>query len=397
MIQTLFPSQKNFINNCHNVVSFLTISSVTCLYFLDQIDTCHYALLSYLSIDLLFVEPKYVLHHALCLLSLSCDYSFNFSKTESIAIIKPFIKTEVSSILLIFKDIYEKNAPESIKKNYVANAFYQLNDLLFVAAFVKIRIWDLLFNAMLNPEIHQIITMRADGSILKNVQFYIGFCGFYTLNLYWLVIICKKMYKQLVIKTRFARVNTETIADQILPYTKFVALIPYAIMANAVWRLFYTERMNYVYYLSLLEYVVAIGFSSYIYHSKKRDNLTSALSNSLFFDALATHLRSLFALVAMGKGGGTTSAAIHAISFLGSCYDTDESNANLTAFTMLPALYDAANIIYLVDDRIIQMKIGITVTMLTIVYKVKPLYKLNQILEHLLEIIYMWILTYYLP
>lgn len=397
MIQSLFPTQKEFINNCQNVVSFLTMSSVTYLYFVNQIDTCYYIIFSYLSADLLFVEPKYMLHHVLCLLSLSCKYTFNFTPEESSVLVKPFMKTEISSIFLIFKDVYEKNAPESIKKNRVANALYQINDLIFVVAFVKIRIWDLFFDAMINRETHQIIIAQSNGSILKNANFYLGFCGMYIMNLYWFAIICKKMYKQIVIQTQLAWINTPAIADQILPWTKFAALIPYAIMANAVWRMFYTERMNYVYYLSLLEYVVAIGFSSYIYHSKKRDNLRSALSNSLFFDALATHLKSLFALVAIGKGGGTTSAAIHAISFLASCYDTDESNANLTAFTMGPALYDAVNIIYLVDDRINQMKIGIVVTALITIYKVKPVYELNQILEHLLEIIYMWILVCSLP
>ena len=373
------------------------MSSVTYLYFVNQIDTCYYIIFSYLSADLLFVEPKYMLHHVLCLLSLSSKYTFNFTPEESSVLVKPFMKTEISSIFLIFKDVYEKNAPESIKKNRVANALYQINDLIFVVAFVKTRIWDLFFDAMINRETHQIIITQSNGSILKNANFYLGFCGMYIMNLYWFAIICKKMYKQIVIQTQLAWINTAAIADQILPWTKFAALIPYAIMANAVWRMFYTERMNYVYYLSLLEYVVAIGFSSYIYHSKKRDNLRSALSNSLFFDAGATHLKSLFALVAMGKGGGATSAAIHAISFLASCYDTDESNANLTAFTMGPALYDAVNIIYLVDDRINQMKIGIVVVALITIYKVKPAYELNQILEHLLEIVYMWILVCSLP
>lgn len=397
MIQTLFPNQKEFINNCQNAVSFITLSSVTYLYFLDKIDTCYCIIFSYLSVDILFAEPELALHHALCLLTLSCKYSFNINEYESNIILKPFVKTEISTIFLIFKVVYEKNVPESIKKNYVANTLYQINDLIFVAVFVKTRIWDLLFDAMLNPEIHQNAISHLNGYILKNANFYLGFCGLYFMNLYWFAIICKKMYKQLVIKTRLAWINSEAIADQILPWTKFAALIPYTIMANAVLRLFYTERMNYVYYLSLLEYIVAIGFSSYIYHSKKRDNLRSALSNALFFDAGATHLKSLFALVAMGKDTGKTSAVIHAISFLGSCYDTNESNANLTAFTMVPALYDAVNIIYLVDDRVIKMKIGITVVALITIYKVKPAYELNQILEHLLEIVYMWILTYYLP
>jgi hypothetical protein len=397
MIQTLFPTQKEFINICQNAVSFLTLSSVTYLYFVNQIDTCYYILFSYLSVDLLFAEPVLALHHVLCLLTLSCKYSFNLNEYESNLTLKPFVKTEISTIFLIFKVVYEKNAPESIKKNRIVNVLYKINDFIFVAIFVKTRIWDLLFDAMLNPEIHQHAIAHTNGSILKKANFYVGFCGLYFMNLYWFAIICRNLYKQIVIKTQLAWINTAAIADRILPWTKFAAFIPYAIMANAVWRMFYTERMNYVYYLSLLEYVVAIGFSSYIYHSKKRDNLRSALSNSLFFDAGATHLKSLFALVAMGKGGGATSAAIHAISFLASCYDTDESNANLTAFTMGPALYDAVNIIYLVDDRINQMKIGIVVVALITIYKVKPAYELNQILEHLLEILYMWVLVCSLP
>lgn len=396
MIQTLFPTQKEFINKCQNAVSFLTVSSVTGLYFMDQINTCYYLLFSYLTIDLLFAEPELVLHHVLCLLPLTCKYSFNFTQVESNTIVKPFMKTEISTLFLIFKVVYEKNVPESIKKTRVANALYQINDLIFVAVFIKIRIWDLLFDAMLNPETHQKVIEKSDGSILKNANFYVGFCGLYFMNLYWFALICKKMYKQLIINSRFSWINTAAIADQILPWTKLAAFLPYIFITSAVWRMFYTESMKYVYYLSFLEGVVAIGFSSYIYHSKKRDNRT-ALSNALFFDAGATHVKSLFALVAIGKGTGTTSAVIHAMSFLASCYSNDESNANLTAFTMVPALYDAVNIIYLVDDRMIQMKIGIAVAALTIVYKVKPAYELNQIVEHLLEIVYMWVLVCSLP
>ncbi len=381
MIQSLLPNHKHFINNCQNAVSFATVSSMLALYFVNRIEPCYYILFSYLSVDILFAEFESTLHHTFSLLILSCKPTFNFSQAETNIITKPFVKTEISTVFLIFKVFYENNASESIKQNRIANTLYKINDLLFITTFAKTRMWDLLFDAMLNVEIHKNAINKSDGSILTNVQMYLGFCGLYVMNIYWFSLICKKIYKQLIIKTQMAWINTEAIVEQVLPWTMFAAFIP---NATIVWKMFHAVNITSIVVIG------ALGFSSYIYHSKKRDKNGNA-SIELFFDTGATHVKSLMALIAMGSNRGASSALIHTACFAGYL------NTRNPALNMAPALYDALCIICVVGDRIIQIKIGLTVAALITVHKTKPMYELNQILVHLLEIAYVWILANSLP
>lgn len=412
MIQTLFPAQKQFINKCQNLVSFTTLSSVLYFYFVDRIEPCHHILFSYLSVDLLFAEPELMIHHVMCLLTLSCKNAFNFTQEESNYIIKPFVKTEISTIFLIFKVFYENNASDRIKQNRIANTLYKINDLIFITTFIKTRVWDLLFDAMLNPEIHNKTIDKSDGSIITNAHLYVGFLGLYAINLYWFSIMCRKIYKDLVVKTRFAWIDTVAIAEQILPWTMFLCFVPYVPHL-----LLYNGNINILYDFAG---AIILSFASYNYHGKKRDIINSGnavliannvfvnglndadndASTEFFFNAGAIHLKSFLSLIAIGSDRGWSSFVLHFICFVGSHLyslshiridDTSIKQMNvLNLCTMAPSLYDLGYIIATVDDRVTQIQIGIIAAAIIIVVKIKPLYNMNDVVVHLLAILQTW-------
>jgi hypothetical protein len=336
------------------------------------------------------------------------------------------VKTEISTIFLIFKVVYENNASESIKQNRIANTLYKINDLIFITTFVKTRIWDLLFDAMLNPQIHQNAIEKSDGSILTNAHLYVGFFGLYALNLYWFSIICRKLYKDFVVKTQLAWINAEAIAERVLPWTMFLCNVPYVphilrsnaygnIHSNAYGNTYGNKNIMYDFAGALI-----LSFTSYIYHGIKRDILNSGntvliannvfvnglndadndASTEFFFNAGAIHLKSFLSFIAIGSDRGWSSFMLHFACFVGShLYSLSHIRIDNTSIkqmnmlnlcTMAPSMYDLFYIISAVDDRVMQTQIGFIAVAIIIVVKVKPLYNMNDIVVHLLTILHAW-------
>ena len=442
MIQSLFPSQKNLIDQWQNVAALGVVSYTVYLYFIDNITPCHGLLTTYFVLDFAFAKPEARIHHTLSLMVLSCSPYYGYNQDEANTVLRPFVKTEISTIFLIFKVVYEKNASDEIAQNPIAKTLHKINDLLFLATFVKTRLCDLLFDAMLNPEIHQNNEKYLQDSIIRNLHFYVGFFGLYALNLYWTSIIFRKLFKDYVVKPflfenplpseggvssaksdcatrileqrckqRFAWINTMANAERVLPWTLFLCFVP--LLRNI------HSNINTLYDFAG---ATVLAIASYIYHGRKRDILNSGksvlIANNIYVNGLkdadndvsteflfnvgAIHLKSFLSLIAIGSDRGWTSFMFHFACFLGSdIYSdqqtqityTDEPNRHmkiLFAFTMVPTMYDLVYIIAAVDDRVTQTQIFMTVLALAAIIKVKPLYNLNQILVHLLVVLHAW-------
>lgn len=363
MIQSLFPTQKHAINNLQNAISFIVYVAMTYYYFIDNFEPCHNILYAYLAFDIFLAQPDSVLHHICCFIMLSGKNTYNLTISEIYIQMKPLIKTEISSIFLVFKLVYENNLPDSIKSNRVVKVLYHINDLTFVATFAKTRIWDLLFDAVLNPEIHRRIATHAGDSILRNLHLYSGFYGLYILNLYWFAIICKKIYKTVSI-------NGASQIKHVLPWTPFFALVP-----------FFTISHMAIHSIKTLAYILSIiilSFASHIYYSAWREPTKE--DNKLVFLTCAIQAQSHLSLLAIGSGQGLSSAIIHV-------------GGGLYGSNAIPLLYDAVCVICAIDDQMIRTQIGMTAAALAIVVKVKPLYESNEILVHLLGIMYLWFLV----
>jgi len=361
MIQSLFPTQKTVINNLQNVMSFAIYVTMTYYYFTDNFENCHNILYAYLAFDIFLAQPDCVLHHICCFIMLSGKNTYNLTIEEIYIQMKPFIKTEISSIFLVFKLVYENNLPDSIKQNRIAKVLYHINDLTFVATFVKTRIWDLLFDAVLNPEIHRRIATHAGDSILCNFHLYSGFYGLYILNLYWFAIICKKIYKTVIIN---GGINDKPV-KRVLPWTPFLALVPFFYISHMA--------MHSVKTLAYIMSIIMLSFASNAYYRNKSDNAC------LTYITCAIQAQSHLSLLAIGSGQGLSSAIIHVVGCL---YGSN----------VVPLVYDTVCVICAIDDQVVRTQIGMTAAALAIVVKVKPLYESNEILVHLLGIMYLWFL-----
>lgn len=362
MIQSLFPTQRQAINNFQIFVSLIVCATMTYYYFIDNFENCHNILYAYLAFDIFFAQPDSILHHIFCFIMLSGKNTYNLTISEIYIQLKPLIKTEISSVFLVFKLFYENNSTDSIKKNRIANVLYHINDLIFVATFAKTRIWDLLMDAVLNPEIHRRIATHAGDSILYNLHLYSGFYGLYILNLYWFSLICKKMYKILIIN---GGINDKPV-KRVLPWTPFLALVPFFTISHMATH----SVKNLAYILS----IIMLSFASNAYYRNEFNNAC------LTYITCAIQAQSHLSLLAIGSGQGLSSAIIHV-------------GGGLYGSNAIPLVYDAICVICSIDDQVVRTQIGMTVVALAIVVKVKPLYELNEILVHLLGIMYLWFLV----
>jgi len=356
----------------------------------------------------MFSQTESTIHHILILLMLTCKQAYGYSDTDVNIIIKPFIKTEISTFFLTLKVLYEDNVNDALKKTRIATIASNVNDALFLITFIKTRMWDLLHDTILNHEMHQIIQPYLQDSIIRNAHFHTGFYGIYILNLYWFAKILKKVYKDVVIKTQHAWLNTPAIAEEVLPWTMFLSA-----NSHLSWDLVGT---------------IMLAIASYIYHGRKRDifrsgkdviivnnilvdgmnNAVNDVSTEFFFNVAAIHLKSFLSLVAIGSNRGSASAMIHILCFFASkmyttqqvqvvyyLNETQDSHAQtfinvMNACVIVPALYDLSHIIADTDDIVIKTQIGMTIIAIGVVLKIKPLYELNHIVVHALVIMQSW-------
>lgn len=411
MIQSLFPNQKNQITQWQNIAALGVVSYTVYLYSIDDIISCNNVLLTYFAFDIFFAKPEAALHHTFCVMMMSCNLPYGYNHEDSIFILRPLIKTEVSTIFLLLKLLYEQNA--SAKQNSIVKTVFAMNDVAFVTTFMKTRIWDLTFDVMLNPEIYQKNQKYLKDSTMRNLHFYVGFYGLYAMNLYWTSIIFRKLFNDLIVKTRFAWINTMTNAERVLPWTLILCVVPLLRVPLL------QSNINILYDFAG---ATVLAITSYIYHARKRDILNSGkdalIANNIFVNGLkdadndvsteflfntgAIHLKSFLSLIAINSNRGWTSFMLHFSCFLGSDIYSDqqtqitytaEPNRHmkiLFAFTMVPTMYDLVHIIAAVDDRVTQTQIIMTVIALIAIIKVKPLYDLNQILVHLVVVLQTW-------
>lgn len=415
MIQYLFPSKKNSIEQCQHAAALGVIICAMYFYSTDSITSCNKLMLTYFAVDMFFALPEAALHHTFCIMMLSCNLPYGYSEEDANFILKILIKTEISTIFLLLKLLYEKTASD--KQNKFVKTLFGINDLIFVITFMKTRLYDLTFDAMLNVEIYQKNQIYLKDSMTRNLHFYIGFYGLYALNLYWNAIIIRKIFKDFVIKTRFAWINTQVIAERVLPWTLFLCMLPYMPYVYAS-----NSKLN-TNTLCDLTGITILSVASYKYHRKKRDILNSGnkvliannilvnglrddnnvVTNEFLLNANAIHWKSILSLIALDSNNCERSYVLNFTGYLASHYysfsqvkidETMTKHMNtLYAFTTVPVVYDLVYIIAATDNRIIQTQIAIIAIAIAIVIRVKPLYELNQLLVHLLIVLQTWTVT----
>ena len=407
------------IDDLQNVNSLCFCTYFSYLYFTNNIHNIDIIAIFFLTMDMFFSTPEAIAHHILAVSFAASKRMYNISNADSEILSVPFIKTEISTIFLILKIMYEQKTSDSIKNNWIAKIFHKINDVTFVTTFFSFRIVGVYSNLIGNPETYKIIDKYADQSHFATSHFYITMFGLCALNVYWFSIICKKIYKQIVI-SNFPRINTNKFAERVLPWTLFASFLPYILNGSNLSRtqifdvvgitVLSFASFNYHKYKSVM---FDLGKDVYIQNSKLIDGMHNSDEDgsALFFlNQGSIHLKYVLTTMAMGSNATYSSFMVHSIFYVGSwiyathplqivehAYETDKESArhmsNLDLFVFIPGLYDFYNVIGLVNERSLQMEITMSIVILCIIAKIRPFYQINHIAVHFAAILHTWVLA----
>ncbi len=244
------------------IISFLSIFYNTNYY----LQICLNIFTIYVSIDVFFSTPDLVLHHIFGFFACQFITENNINFMINNNIYKTFFNTELSTIFLSIKlliDWYKKDIEQS-KYFKIIKIYYTINDIVFFYLFFKLRIYDFFYNIIQNKKFYDIVYYHIHNSIIKNIKIYTSIYGLFILNIYWFLIICKKLYKQVIVKL-FPSIDNELNA-------KYIININYLII------IYYYLKNIKKYILSHLCYIFIYIFNLNDFYSKEYKNF-NLLSN----------------------------------------------------------------------------------------------------------------------
>jgi len=183
------------------------------------------------------------LHHLFTLFIFFYRFYYNVPDFYTFEIMYPYLKTEISSIFLVFKYWLPKNT-----------IIYTINDTIFYISFFKLRLYDIYYEVLLNKNVVEMLKMYSSSNILLSSIILLGCYGLYILNVYWFLIMNKVIYKKI---TKFININTEIMNHYLCSYIFFLN-VPLAMYI-------YSYNKNEKYIFDMIG-ITSLSISSYIYH-----------------------------------------------------------------------------------------------------------------------------------
>ena len=390
------------------IISFI-ISFLSIFYNNDYfLKICLNIFMKYVVIDVFFSTPDLIIHHILGYLSCQYILENNIDMMQYNNICKTLLNTELSTIFLSIKLLIDWYKTDIEKSKYI-KIYYPINDLIFLYLFYKLRIYDYFYNIIQNENLYKVIYYNIEDSIIKNIKIYSSIYGLFILNIYWFSLICKKLYKAIIV-TNFPNLNTQICAEYILSYSFYINLF--------IVLKYYTKNYNkYLLFdlfgVFLLSNISGIyHYEKYMYLIKNNNKTFDITSNELLlpfiYDKYAIQLRSLFALISMLLMKNIYNFYIHIIYHLISLFyfnttiielllknkkiiydNSEESKKIIKKFDLLssiPCLLDIITIIYYSNTIIQKTNLLLITILLGITLFVKPFYNLNHVLLHILII-----------
>jgi len=416
MLQSLVkfkPETEDKLNKYKKITTFiiaLLTSSFISLYYVTHhiylLEILPYIIFGYVFCDSFVSNGVPMIHHICCLI---CSYNSikYFSKDYEQLHFLTIFNTEISTVFLIIKEWMDEY---NIKQNSIHIILYNINDLLFLSSFFKLRIYDF-YNLFQNPETYKIVNGYSSDKPLTQASVYIGLYGLFIINIYWFSIICKKLYKQIIVKF-VPVINNKRIAEYLLTFSFFVN--------------FYIAYLKYFLYMSEYHFfdlfgIFLLSFSSGNYHYSKyrylkHNSIIDVTSNELLepfiYDKYAIQLRSFLALTTISLIRETSrkfiylSAFYHTISLANFnmniiktlftnkkiVYDESEDSKKiirkLDTISTMPCLIDTLMIIcYHTNKYELKAELIIISAVIGLILSVKPFYNLNHVLLHLFLIL----------
>ena len=416
MLQSLVkfkPETEDKLNKYKKITTFivaLSTSSFISMYYVTHnihlLEILPYLIFVYLFFDSFVTKGSPMIHH-IC--GLICSYNSikYFSKGYEQLHFLTIFNTEISTVFLIIKEWMDEY---NFKKNITHIILYNINDLLFLSSFFKLRIYDF-YNLFQNPETYKIVNGHTKDKPITNASVYIGLYGLLIVNIYWFSIICKKLYKQIIVKF-LPFINNKRVSEFILTFSFFVN--------------FYIAYLKYFFYMNNYHFfdlfgIFLLSFASGNYHYSKyrylkHNSVINVTSNELLepfiYDKYAIQLRSFLALTTISLIRETSrkfiylSVCYHAISLANFnmniiktlftnkqiVYDESEDSKKiikkLDTISTIPCLIDTLMIIcYHTNKYELKAELIIISAVIGLILSVKPFYNLNHVLLHLFLIL----------
>ena len=416
MLQALVkfkPETEGKLNKYKKITTFiiaLLISSFISMYYVTHhiflLEILPYLIFGYLFCDSFVTKGVPMIHH-IC--GLICSYNSikYFSKGYEQLHFLTIFNTEISTVFLIIKEWMDEC---NFKKNVTNIVLYNINDLLFLSSFFKLRIYDF-YNLFQNPETYKIVNGYTSDKPITKTSVYIGLYGLLIVNIYWFSIICKKLYKQIIVKF-LPVINNKRVSEFILTFSFFVN--------------FYIAYLKYFVYMNNYHFfdlfgIFLLSFVSGNYHYSKyrylkHNSVIIVTSNELLepfiYDKYAIQLRSFLALTTISLIRETSrkfiylSVCYHAISLANFnmniiktlftnkqiVYDESEDSKKiikkLDTISTIPCLIDTLMIIcYHTNKYELKAELIIISSVIGLILSIKPFYNLNHVLLHLFLIL----------
>jgi hypothetical protein len=387
----------SYYNNCYNKTLYEI--NTNCCNKTQLLERGMYLVCIQVFIDL-FIKKSYAmkLHHIFVLSFLFYNNYYSVSSNDRIILLFPLIKTEISSVFLIFK----KWIPEN-------TIVHHINSTLFFVTFFKFRIIDF-YNQILYNNIHYnyIVDKYSKKNIFMSMFLLFSLYGLYILNIYWFLIINKIIFKKL-----FSQFNSDLISQYFCSYLLFLN-IPLSIYI-------YSYKQNVKFIFDILG-ITLLSICSYKYHyniyhnlkiKKIEEYITEKPSNSIinfyktnivyfYNDLLSINIRSFLNVISNYYNNGlviyTTgfSALIHLslvylsttqiMKFLGTEKVDNFPFYVFRTNNIIPILLDVIFVFY---NSSLEIAIPFLLTniLIVLILVIKPFYKLTHIIFHILLIL----------
>jgi hypothetical protein len=235
-------------------------------------------------IDMFFLEKLDMIAHHMCILFFSCFRNvFSIYGYYGTVLTSQLLKTELSTLFYVLEFW--------IPKNYIT--IRAVNGIIFLLTFFKLRIYDMFYSVAVNRDLYIYIENVVGDRLIGYIISWGVFYTLYGLNVYWFILIMKKMYKGLFIKY-----DSYATAEYLLQYTYDVCLL------ICLYVYLYESRINYAYFYDIFG-VAVLAISSGVYHGSNyrliqtegEDFNRFQYPNIMhyFLDNIAIHLRVFMA------------------------------------------------------------------------------------------------------
>lgn len=392
-------------NIANFIISILVCINIYYYYYVDK-NTINYSIpiiFTHFCIDLFVCKLDMKIHHFLGIVLISFKYIYNItSDIDSINILSLY-KTEISTIFYIIK---LWNNDNYLQKTYkLPKSLFTLNDLLFFITFFKFRLFDYYVYSLSDRSIYFDYQIYFQYKIIPNLLFFSTAFGYFFLNLYWFLIICKIITKSLIKK--LSKKTLQNICHIIVSYSFCFNIL----IASYVYS-FYPKQSNIfdiagITFLSIYSYKYHDAVVDYLSNNEVIEYSSYELIVPFVQDKFAIHVRSFGCLLTSSFyspnlfSTALISSIFHCSSFVSLllyfyyikrnnykiCYDDSKTTEYFLTTTnilsIIPIIVDSTIIAYNSYDLIKQINVLFVSIIIGMILKMNPFYDLNHIFVHI--------------